>query len=208
MFYRTSEDHGFEHDPFKALIAPRPIAWISSQDKSGRVNLAPYSFFNGVGSRPPQIMFASNGTHRDGGLKDTVKNIKETGEFVVNLVTWELREEMNASSVDAPRDVNEFEYAGLTPCDSKLVQAPGVQESPVRLECESIRFVELASEDPENPTIVVFGNVLGISIANWAISDGKVDTVKLNLIARLGYYEYARITQTYTLLRPKWEQDK
>ena len=205
MFYRTSEDHGLRNNPFNAIVVPRPIGWISSMDPQGRVNLAPYSFFNAVAYTPPQVMFAATGNHAFGGLKDTVKNVEETGEFVVNLATWDLREQMNASAVPAPREINEFEYAGLTPGKSELVQPPRVAESPVHLECTYTQTVNLLTDEPDNPNTVVFGQVIGIHIADWAITDGIVDTAKLQPIGRLGYLDYVRVTEAFSMVRPTWK---
>ena len=132
MYYRTDKGHGLSQDPFNAIVVPRPIGWISTLDSVGRANLAPYSFFNAVAYRPPQVMFAATTNHAFGGLKDSVKNAHETGEFVVNLATWTLRRQMNASAVAAPREVDEFEYAGLS-------KAPSDQVRP-RVRCTSSVF--------------------------------------------------------------------
>ncbi len=208
MFYRTSEDHGLRNNPFNAIVVPRPIGWISSMDGQGRVNLTPYSFFNAVAYTPPQVMFAATGNHPFGGLKDTVKNVEETGEFVVNLATWDLREQMNASAVPAPREVNEFEYAGLTPGKSERVQPPRVAESPAHLECIHTQTVKLLTGDPDNPNTVVFGQVIGIHIADWAITDGIIDTAKLQPIGRLGYLDYVRVTEAFSMVRPTWNREE
>ncbi|MEE8285339.1 MAG: flavin reductase family protein, partial [Gammaproteobacteria bacterium] len=136
MFYETKDHHGLKHNPFKSLVVPRPIGWVSSQDRNGVVNLAPYSFFNAVASEPPIVMFSSNGAHGEGGYKDSVSNVQDTGEFVCNLATWENREAMNTTSTMVARSVDEFELSGLTPVPSKLVNPPRVKESPVHLECK------------------------------------------------------------------------
>ena len=203
MFYRTTEDHGLPHNPFNAIVVPRPIGWISTISERGLVNLAPYSFFNAVAYTPPQVMFSA-GRRGNGDLKDTVVNVRETGEFVVNLATWDLREQVSASSVPAPPDVDEFVYAGLTPTDSELVKPPRVAESPVHLECVFTQTVELLTEESEEPSVVVFGKVVGIHIADRAIVDGKVDTAGLQPIGRLGYDEYVRVTETFSMDRPTW----
>jgi flavin reductase (DIM6/NTAB) family NADH-FMN oxidoreductase RutF len=202
MFYETKDDHGLKRNPFKSLIVPRPIGWISSQDKNGVVNLAPYSFFNGVGSDPPTVMFASEGTHVEGGFKDSATNVGETGEFVCNLATWELREAMNASSAQVAHSVNEFELAGLTPVASRLVKPPRVKESPVHLECTHLKTVELPSNDPERPSQVVFGRVIGIHIDESIITDGMIDMNVFHPIARLGYMDYTMVDNVFTMLRP------
>lgn len=202
MFYETKDPHGLKHNPFKSLIVPRPIGWVSTVDTRGVVNLAPYSFFNGVGSDPPTVMFASEGTHTDGDFKDSATNARETGEFVCNLVTWELREAMNATSAHVPRSVDEFELAGLTPWPSRLVKPPRVGESPVHLECTHLQTVELPSHDPERPTLVVFGRVVGIHIDDAIISDGMIDMDAFKPIARLGYMDYTTVDNVFTMRRP------
>jgi flavin reductase (DIM6/NTAB) family NADH-FMN oxidoreductase RutF len=160
MFYEPAKrNHGLPHDPFKAIVAPRPIGWISSIGKSGNVNLAPYSFFNGVATFPPMVMFSSE------GLKDSVANISETMEFVCNLATWDLRDAMNRTSESVARDVNEFELAGLTPALSNLVKPPRVAESPCALECKATDIVRMKGPDGSpRDNYVVFGEVVGIHI--------------------------------------------
>ncbi len=203
MFYETHNHHGLKRDPFKSLVVPRPIGWISSQDAEGRVNLAPYSFFNAVASNPPIVMFSANGVHNEGGLKDSAKNAEETGEFVCNLATWELREKMNASSASLPRDRDEFQVAGLTPATSRLVSPPRVAESPVHLECLWIKTVPLPSNNPDEPNTVVFGKVIGIHIDDDVIKEGMIDMTKLKPIARLGYMDYTVIDNIFSMNRPK-----
>lgn len=202
MFYETRNHHGLKHDPFKSLIVPRPIGWVSTRDSNGVVNLAPYSFFNGVCSNPPTVMFASEGTHSEGHFKDSATNVGQTGEFVCNLATWELREAMNATSAQVPRSVDEFELAHLTPVPSRLVKPPRVKESPVHLECTHLKTVELPSNDPERPTLVVFGRVVGIHIDDAIITDGMIDMDRFHPIARLGYMDYTMVDNVFTMRRP------
>lgn len=203
MFYETGNHHGLAHDPFKSLVVPRPIGWISSRDAEGIVNLAPYSFFNAVASEPPILMFASNGAHSEGSLKDTARNVQETGEFVYNVATWELREKMNATSAMVSRSTDEFALTGLTPAHSELVSPPRVAESPVHLECRYLQTVELPTENPERPNLVVFGHVLGIHIDESVIKDGMIDTTALRPIARLGYFEYTVVERVFSMRRPE-----
>lgn len=186
MFYETSKkDHGLPHDPFKAIVAPRPIGWISSMSASGEINLAPYSFFNGVCSQPPLVMFASE------GRKDSVSFIEETKEFVCSLATWELREPMNQTSAPYPRGVNEMEKAGLAAAPSRLVKPPRVAASPCALECKWLQTVHLADlEGRPLDRHVVFGQVVGIYIDDRFIIDGLLDTAAMRPIARAGYHEY------------------
>ncbi len=203
MFYKTTADHGLPQNPFNALVVPRPIGWISSVDAAGNTNLAPYSFFNAVAYDPPQVLFAATSNHAFGGLKDSVKNIQETGEFVVNLATWELREQMNQSAVAAPSDVDEFEYAGLSKAPGKLVAPPWVEQSPAHLECLYTQTVELPA-DPGNTNTVVFGKVIGIHISDRALVGGKVDLQKIQPIGRLGYQDYVRVVDIFSMDRPTW----
>src|SRR5438132_8734407 len=141
MFYATDvNDHGLPHDPFKAIVAPRPIGWISSISAKGEVNLAPYSYFNGVSSRPPVVCFSSE------GRKDSVSFIEETGEFVCNLATWDLRLAMNITSAPFPRGVDELRAAGLTPAPCRLVRPPRVAEAPCAMECRVLQMVSLEED--------------------------------------------------------------
>ena len=204
MFYRTQQGSGLDRDPLNAIIVPRPIGWISTLDATGRANLAPYSFFNAVAYEPPQVMFAATSKHAFGGLKDSAHNAKETGEFVVNLATWTLREQMNASAVMAPHEVDEFEYAGLKKAPSQLVKAPRVAESPVHLECIYTQSLELESDDDE-PNTVIFGKIIGVHIDDRYIKDGLVDTAALEPIGRLGYLDYVKVDKTFSMDRPKWK---
>lgn len=204
MFYRTDESHGLPRNPFNAIVVPRPIGWISTVNAEGEVNLAPYSFFNAVAYYPPQVMYASTGNHVQGGLKDSVANIKATGELVVNLATWPLREKVNLSSAPAPHGIDEFEVAGLTKAPSELVAPPRVAESPVHLECRLVKVVDLLADDPESPNLAVFGRVVGIHIEDDVIVDGRVDIDRLQPISRLGYNEYGRVADVFTMDRPDW----
>lgn len=202
MFYSTdTNNHGLPHDPFKACVAPRPIGWISSLSVDGVANVAPYSFFNGVAADPPQIMYATNG-HQPHGPKDTLVNIRETGEFVVNIATWDLRDAMNITSQPGQPDLDEFVEAGLTPASSKLIKAPRIAESPINMECRLSQIIDLDSTDPEIPNVMVIGHVLGIHIDENILSDGKIDNAKLQLISRLGYKDYARVDGVFSMSRP------
>ncbi len=207
MFYNTSDPHGLPHNPFNALVTPRPIGWISSVDKDGNANLAPYSFFNAVSYSPPQVMFAASGYHADGGLKDSVRNIQETGEFVVNMVTWDLREAMNITSASAPHDTDEFDVAGLEKEPSELVAPPRVKASPAHLECRYSQTVELPRVSEDAANLVVFGEVIGIHIRDDILVDGLVDMTKADVLGRLGYMDYVRITEPFTMDRPEWPID-
>jgi flavin reductase (DIM6/NTAB) family NADH-FMN oxidoreductase RutF len=198
MFYEPlKRNHGLPHDPFKAIVAPRPIGWISSVDKQGSVNLAPYSFFNGVASFPPMVMFASE------GFKDSVANIGETMEFVCNLATWDLRDAMNRTSASVPHEVNEFELAGLTPAPSKLVVPPRVAEAPCALECKATQIVQMKGQDGRpRDNYAVFGEVVGIHIDEQYIKNGILDSAAMKPIARLGYRDYSVVTELFQMTRP------
>jgi flavin reductase (DIM6/NTAB) family NADH-FMN oxidoreductase RutF len=204
MFFRPGEDHGLRGNPFNQLVVPRPIGWISSIGADGHVNLAPFSFFNAVAYVPPQVMFATTGPHQEGGPKNSLRNIRETGEFVANLTTWTLREAVNMTSAPAPHEVDEFELAGLTKARSRVVRPPSVAESPVHLECTLTRLVELPTPDPADPNTVIFGEVVGIEIADEAIRDGRIDVRALDPIARLGYDQYTRVVDVFAMTRPGW----
>ena len=195
MFYdAVANTHGLALDPFKALIAPRPIGWISTLGKNGVVNLAPYSFFNAVSEDPYFVMFAS------GGRKDSQRNAEETGEFVCSLATYELREAMSRTSVPVGPDVDEMRLAGLTPAPSRLVAPPRVKESPVAFECRYWRTVELPGRNGGPGThAIVLGQVVGVHIADEVIVDGRVDVTRLRPIARLGYRDYAVIDEVFSL---------
>jgi flavin reductase (DIM6/NTAB) family NADH-FMN oxidoreductase RutF len=186
------------HDPFKAIVAPRPIGWISSVSASGEVNLAPYSFFNGVNSRPPMVMFASE------GRKDSVRNIEETGEFVCNLATWDLRDAMNATSAPLPRGVNEMERAGLIAATSILVKPPRIAAAPCALECKLVRIVPLETHTHQPvDSHVVFGEVVGVHIDDRYVVNGVLDTAALQPIARCGYDQYAAVEALFSMTRPE-----
>jgi flavin reductase (DIM6/NTAB) family NADH-FMN oxidoreductase RutF len=198
MFYEpTKRNHGLPHDPFKAIVAPRPVGWISSMDKKGQINLAPYSFFNGVATFPPMVMFASD------GFKDSVSNVSETMEFVCNLATWDLRDAMNKSSESVPHEVNEFELAGLTQAPSKLVKPPRVAEAPCALECKATQIVQMRGPNGDaRDNYVVFGEVVGIHIDEQYIKNGILDSAAMKPIARLGYRDYSVVTELFQMTRP------
>lgn len=203
MHYDTAKnDHGLRFNPFKALVAPRPIGWIATVGADGRRNLAPYSFFNAVSDRPPMVMFSSH------GHKNSVSNIEETGEFTCSLATWSLREPMNMSSAAVARGVDEFELAGLAPAPSRLVKPPRVAQSPAALECKLWKMLELPGVGGHGYT-VVFGTVVGVYIDDAFVKDGVVDTGAMRPIARMGYMEYSvvRPETVFALNRPEVTPD-
>ncbi len=199
MFYATADGHpGLPHDPFKAIVAPRPIGWISTVDHTGMHNLAPYSFFNAVSSKPPMVLFSSD------GWKDTVTACAETGEFVVNLATFDLREQMNASSAPLPRDRSEFPHAGLTPAPCRLVRAPRVLEAAASLECRVLEIFSPKTLDGEAISDqLVIGQVVGVHIAERCLVDGRFDMTRAGTIARCGYNDYLGLDGLFEMSRPK-----
>ncbi len=204
MFYEIGKGTPDPFSTLNAIVVPRPIGWISTLSASGIPNLAPYSFFNAVAYSPPQVMFSATSNHRSGGLKDAVLDAQTTGEFVVNLATWELREQMNASAVPAPREIDEFEYAGLTKAESRLVRCPRVAESPVHLECRYIRSVDMLTNNADDPNAVVFGEVVGVHIDERVLVNGRIDFLKLRPVGRLGYLDFVEVDSVFTMERPTW----
>lgn len=203
MFYRTDvNDHGLPHDPFKACVVPRPIGWISTMSPAGVHNLAPYSFFNGVATAPPMVMFASNG-RQPHGAKDSLANVEGTGEFVANLATWDLREAMNRSSAPLGPDVDEFAFAGLEALPAKLVRPARVAGAPVHLECVHHQTVDLPSNEPEGRNAIVIGQVVGVHIEDGLISDGILDLSRVQPLARLGYFDYTVVNEMFSISRPR-----
>ena len=197
-FYEPARGHGLPHDPFKAIVAPRPIGWISTRDRQGRVNLAPYSFFNAFSSSPPIVGFSSE------GRKDSVRNAEETGEFVANLVTRRLAAAMNQTSAPVAADVDEFALAGLTKAPCRIVAAPRVAESPAALECRVLQIVrlhDLAGRPLE--AYLTLGQVVGVHIAGAYLKDGRFDTAAAQPVARAGYRgDYFEMGALFELLRP------
>jgi len=204
MFYCPADGHGLPHDPFKAIVTPRPIGWISTVDALGRANLAPYSFFNGCGDAPPLVMFAQAGRKsRPEPVKDTVANIRETGEFACNIVSDALKEAMNVSSGTFQPEVDEFELAGLTKAPGKSISAPHAAESPAVLECRVVRIIDdLPSWREHAFNIMVIGEVVGVHIDDAYLKDGRVDVLGFNPVARMGYMDYATVTDIWAMERP------
>lgn len=203
MFYEPRNGHGLTRDPIKACVVPRPIGWISTVSRDGVSNLAPFSYSNLVVTAPPVFMFACNGAHLEGDVKDSALNARETGEFVYNLVTWETRDAMNASSLHVGRDEDEFELAGLTKAPSILVKPPRVAEAPISLECRTWKTIDLPAATPDVHNIMVLGEVVGVHIADEALRDGFIDTAGLRPVARLGYLDYSVVDEVFAMPRPK-----
>jgi len=200
-FYEPSAGHGLAHDPFNALVAPRPIGWISSRSRDGVLNLAPYSFFNAFNYKPPLVGFASI------GYKDSVRNIEETGEFGWNLATRPLAEAMNQSCAAVGPEVDEFQLAGLTPEPSRVIGVPRVKETPVSFECRLSQILRLTGADgTETDTWMVFGEVVGVHIARHLLKDGVYQTAAAEPILRGGGpADYFGISpeKSFQMYRPK-----
>ena len=197
-FYDPANGHGLPHDPFKAIVAPRPIGWITSQDREGHVNLAPYSFFNAMGESPHIVAFSSN------GFKDSVRNIEASGEFVYNMVSHALAYAMNETSAALPHGVNEMEEAGLRAAPSVQVRVPRVADAPAALECRLLQIVRLS--DLEGRTLdqyVVFGQVVGVHLDRAFLHDGLFDTWAASPVMRMGYQAlYSEIGPRFEMRRP------
>lgn len=198
MFYRPEDGHGLPHNPFKAIIAPRPIGWISTVDKQGRANLAPYSFFNGVSDDPPMVMFSATGNKetRD-DPKDSIANIRDTGQFVVNIVSEALKDAMNTSSGLYDRGDDEFQHAGLEKAEGQTVGVPFVKSAPAALECELWQEIDLPGT-----AVMIIGKVKGIHLNDAFLRDGIFDVSLFRPLARLGYRDYMVVDSLFTLNRP------
>jgi flavin reductase (DIM6/NTAB) family NADH-FMN oxidoreductase RutF len=199
MFYPAGDHqaHGLTHDPFKALVAPRPIGWISAISRDGAVNLSPYSFFNAFSSRPRLVGFSSE------GAKDALSFIEETGEFVCNIATIEFAEAVNLTSASLPRGQSEFDHAGLETEPSTLVRPPRVKGIAAALECRLLQIIR--PNDLDGRPVgnhLVLGQVVGFHIDERIVRDGRVDITRLRPIARCGYADYAVVEQVFQMERP------
>jgi flavin reductase (DIM6/NTAB) family NADH-FMN oxidoreductase RutF len=199
-YYEPKNGHGLRHDPFNAIIAPRPIGWISSRDGNGNVNLAPYSFFNGFCYKPPIIGFSST------SWKDTVQNVKDTGEFIWNLATLDLAKHMNATAAHVAPDINEFQIAGLTAVPGKLVNVPRVAESPVSFECKLTQIIQLQGANGEKADAwLTLGEVVAVHIDKAMIKDGVYITALARPIVRAGRrgdYFTVKPEDMFEMIRP------
>jgi len=191
MFYRPEDGHGLSHNPFNAIIAPRPIGWISSRGSEGD-NLAPYSFFNAVAYVPPQVMFAST------AAKDSLANIRETGVFAVNIVEFAARDAMNASSAAAARGVDEFALAGVAKAECDTIPCPRVAGAPATLECRMTQIIPVQGK----ANFLILGEVTGIHMRDDCVVDGRFDVTRFSPLARLGYKDYAVVREVFELARP------
>jgi flavin reductase (DIM6/NTAB) family NADH-FMN oxidoreductase RutF len=198
MFYEPAKrNHGLPYDPIKAIVAPRPIGWITALSANGEVNLAPYSFFNAFSSRPPIVGFSSE------GWKDAATFVEETGEFVCSLATYALRDAMNATAANLPRGVSEMQAAGIEAAPSRLVKPPRVAAAPCAMECKWLQTIHLTDiEGREIGAHLVLGQVVGVHIDERFIKDGMLDTAAMQPIARCGYNDYAVVTEMFSMPRP------
>ncbi len=199
MFYRPEDGHGLPHNPFNALVTPRPIGWVSTRDSDDRDNLAPYSFFNAVAYVPPQVMFASTGTKDDrGDTKDSVAVIRETGVFCINIVSAALKDAMNATSATLPAGTDEFVHAGLAKAECESINAPRVAAAPASLECKMTQIINLEGAN----NYLVLGEVTGIHLDDACLINGRFDVTKFEPLSRLGYRDYAIVKDVFELARP------
>lgn len=184
-------------------VAPRPIAWVSTINSAGQANLAPFSFFNALSGKPPLLGFCPALRERPEGsvAKDTLRNIRETGEFVVNVVTFAVAEAMNSTSGEYEESINEFELAKLTPAPSSVVRPPRVAESPVNFECKLHQIVEFGTEAPSGSLVI--GEIVSVHLDESVLKEGRLDPHTLDLIGRMGGMDYARTTDRFTMIRPK-----
>jgi len=199
MFYRPEDGHGLPHNPFNAVVTPRPIGWISSRGADGHDNLAPYSFFNACAYVPPQVMFASTSAKDDrGDTKDSVAQIRETGVFCVNVVEYAMRDAMNASSGPWAKEVDEFEHADIEKAPCETIDCARVANAPANLECKLTQIVQL----PGAANFVVFGEVTGVHLRDDCLKDGIFDVLSFNPLSRMGYRDYTVVREAFSLKRP------
>lgn len=208
MFYDPDKnDHGLAHSPFKSCVVPRPIGWISTVSPDGVHNLAPYSQFQNLTFDPPYVMFAAN-QNSSGKRKDTVTNTEQTGEFVYNMATWDLREAVNRSASTVGPDVDEFDLAGVTKAASILVKPCRVAESPVHFECRYHQTLRLPGNGLMGTTDVIIGKVVMIHIRDDVIRpDGRLDIVRIRPLARMGYYDYTTVESVFEMVIPGANED-
>lgn len=203
MFYTPSNEagagSGLSHNPFNAIVTPRPIGWISTRDADGSDNLAPYSFFNAVAYTPPQVMFSSTSSKADrGDTKDSVANIRASGVFCVNIVEFIARDAMNASSEMLPKDVDEFKHASLTKEKCETISCARIAGAPAALECKLTEIITLRGEH----NFLVLGEVTGVHMRDDCIVDGQFDITTFVPLARMGYKDYTAVRDVFTLTRP------
>lgn len=199
MFYRPEDGHGLPHNPFNAIVTPRPIGWISTRGPEGSENLAPYSFFNAVAYAPPQVMFSSTSAKEDrGDTKDSVANIRQTGVFCVNIVEYAMKDAMNTTSGPWDKEVDEFTRARIDRATCDTIACSRVADAPANLECRLTQIVQL----PGAANFAVFGEVTGIHMRDDCLKDGVFDITSYRPLTRMGYRDYAVIDKVFALKRP------
>ena len=199
MFYRPADGHGLPHNPFNAIVSPRPIGWISTRDANGHNNLAPYSFFNAVAYVPPQVMFASTGAKPDrDGTKDTVSILRDTSVFCVNVVEHAARDVMNQTSGNWDADTDEFALADVPQAECTEIDCARVANAPANLECRVTQVIKIEGE----ANFVVFGEVVGVHMRDDCLRDGLFDVLSFNPLSRMGYRDYTVVRETLSLRRP------
>ncbi len=199
MFYRPEDGHGLPHNPFNAVVTPRPIGWISTRGSDGSENLAPYSFFNAVAYVPPQVMFASTSSKPDrGDTKDSVANIRDTGVFCVNIVEYAMKDVMNQTSGPWEKETDEFTLAGVERADCETIACSRVAGAPANLECTLTEILRL----PGEANFAVFGEVTGVHLRDDCLKDGIFDVLSYNPLTRMGYRDYSVIREKFSLNRP------
>jgi flavin reductase (DIM6/NTAB) family NADH-FMN oxidoreductase RutF len=199
LYIPGASDQPLPRNPFKAVVVPRPIGWISSLNEDGHVNLAPYSFFNGVCEEPPCIMYASTGHSRFGEAKDTLRNVTRTGEFVVNVASYDLRDQVRDSGRPHPYADSELAAVGLHAAPSAVVAVPRVAEAHAALECRFLKAMEMTVSGADGRTVVVFGQVVAIYVEDAIVVDGIVDPTRLRPLCRLGYNHYGVIENVFRM---------
>ncbi|MEO1455612.1 MAG: flavin reductase family protein [Pseudomonadota bacterium] len=199
MFYRPEDGHGLPHNPFNAIVTPRPIGWISTRGSDGSENLAPYSFFNAVAYVPPQVMFASTSSKPDReGTKDSMSNIRDTGVFCVNIVEYAMKDVMNTTSGPWGREVDEFDKAGIERAACETIACSRVAAAPANLECKLTQIVALEGE----ANFMAIGEVVGVHMRDDCLKDGIFDVLAFNPLTRMGYRDYGVIREKFSLKRP------
>jgi flavin reductase (DIM6/NTAB) family NADH-FMN oxidoreductase RutF len=199
MFYEPKDGHGLPHNPFTAIVSPRPIGWIATRGADGDENLAPYSFFNAVAYTPPQVIFASTSAKPDrGDTKDSVANIRQTGVFCANIVAHAMREAMNRTSGPWPRETDEFDDAGIAREECRTIPCSRVAAAPASLECRLVDIVPLRGVS----NFLVIGEVVGVHLRDDCLVDGRFDVLRYQPLARLGYQDYTWVSQTLKMVRP------
>tara|TARA_Y100000590_G_scaffold168637_1_gene192888 strand:- start:1006 stop:1614 length:609 start_codon:yes stop_codon:yes gene_type:complete len=202
MFYEVTDKNDWLIH-FKSLIVPRPIGWISSKNNEGKINLAPYSFFNAIATIPPMVVIGPGGYSKSGNNKDTLLNIKNNPEFVCNFVSWDVKDIMNETSYSFDNNESEIEKLSIEIEDSNLVSIPRVKLSPAHFECTLFKIIDLPSDSKGNPNHLIIGNIIGINVSDKIIKNDRVDIGELKPISRMGYDEYALINTIFSMKRPK-----